>query len=208
MADFRKDPQANPLGTPSGKLEIASERIASFGYADCPGHPVWLEPFERLGGTDSEDHPLHLVSHQPPTRLHSQLDHSAHSQRQKVAGREVLRMHPDAAAAREIADGDTVRVFNGRGQCLAGVRLDDRLMPDIVTLPTGAWFDPLEPGVPGTLELAGNPNVLTRDQGTSSLAQGPSAHTCLVQVERSDLDAPRPRVYTPPVIVHVGRRLD
>ena len=55
--------------------------------------------------------------------------------------------------------------------------------------------------VPGTLELAGNPNVLTRDHGTSSLAQGPSAHTCLVQVERSDVDAPRPRIYTPPPIV-------
>ncbi len=145
-----------------------------------------------MGGTGTDDHPLHLVSHQPATRLHSQLDHSAHSQRQKVAGREVVRMHPDAAAARGIADGDTVRVFNGRGQCLAGARLDDRLMPDIVALPTGAWFDPLEPGVPGSLELAGNPNVLTRDQGTSSLAQGPSAHTCLVQVERSDGDAPLP----------------
>jgi biotin/methionine sulfoxide reductase len=112
-----------------------------------------------------------------------------------------MRMHPDAAAERRITDGDTVRVFNGRGQCLAGVRLDDRMMPDIVALPTGAWFDPLEPGVPDTLELAGNPNVLTRDHGTSSLAQGPSAHTCLVQVERSDVDAPRPRVYTPPPLV-------
>jgi biotin/methionine sulfoxide reductase len=201
LAEFRKDPVANPLGTPSGKLEVASERIAGFGYADCPGHAVWLEPFERLGGAGSDDHPLHLVSHQPATRLHSQLDHSAHSQRQKVAGREVLRMHPETAAERGIADGDTVRVFNGRGQCLAGVRLDDRLMPDVVALPTGAWFDPLEPGVPGTLELAGNPNVLTRDEGTSSLAQGPSAHTCLVDVELADPDAPRPRVYTPPSLV-------
>ena len=68
-------------------------------------------------------------------------------------------------------------------------------MPDVVALPTGAWFDPLEPGVPGTLELAGNPNVLTRDEGTSSLAQGPSAHTCLVEVERSDVDAPTPAAY-------------
>ena len=83
--------------------------------------------------------------------------------------------------------------------CVAGTV--DLLMPDFVSLPTCAWFDAIEPGVNGSLELAGNPNVLTRDRGTSSLAQGPSAHTCLVQVERSDVDAPRPRVYTPPPIV-------
>ena len=73
-------------------------------------------------------------------------------------------------------------------------------MVDVVALPTGAWFDPLD--VDGEiLELAGNPNVLTRDVGTSSLAQGPSAHTCLVDVERYVGDAPTPRVYEPPTIV-------
>ena len=199
LAAFRRDPEANPLGTPSGRLEIHSTQIAGFGYADCPGHPVWLEPFERLGGAGA--HPLHLVSHQPATRLHSQLDHSSYSQGHKVAGREVLRMHPTTAAQRGITDGHTARVFNDRGQCLAGVRLDECLMPDVVALPTGAWFDPLEPGVPGSLELAGNPNVLTHDQGTSSLAQGPSAHTCLVEVERFTGDAPSPRVYSPPPII-------
>ncbi len=46
---FRADPVAFPLGTPSGRIEIYSERIASFGYDDCPGHPVWQEPAEWLG---------------------------------------------------------------------------------------------------------------------------------------------------------------
>ena len=50
----------------------------------------------------------------------------------------------------------------------------------VVALPTGAWY---APGADG-LELNGNPNVLTVDVGTSSLAQGPSANTCLVEVER------------------------
>lgn len=197
LAAFRADPVGHPLSTPSGRLELFSEHVASFGYDDCPGHATWIEPFERLGGVGSEQHPLHLVSHQPATRLHSQLDHSAYSQGQKVAGREVLRMHPDTAASRGITDGDTVRVHNDRGQCLAGAALDERLMPDIVALPTGAWFDPLD-SLGGVLELAGNPNVLTRDVGTSSLAQGPSAHTCLVEVEKYSGDAPSPRVYEPP----------
>src|SRR5262249_51548070 len=36
LAAFRADPEANPLRTPSGKIEIYSERIASFSYDDCP----------------------------------------------------------------------------------------------------------------------------------------------------------------------------
>ncbi|MAT03834.1 MAG: hypothetical protein CL424_02165, partial [Acidimicrobiaceae bacterium] len=145
--------------------------------------------------------PLHLVSHQPATRLHSQLDHSDYSRRHKIDDREVVRIHPDAAAERGIADGATVRVFNDRGACLAGARLDDRVAPDVLALPTGAWYSPAEPGAPGALDLAGNPNVLTRDIGTSSLAQGPTAHTCLVDVEPYPGDAPRPYVYTPPPIL-------
>ena len=202
LSEFRSDPTRCPLATPSGRIEIFSETIDGFGSADCPGHPVWLEPFERLGGAGADRHPLHLVSHQPSTRLHSQLDHSAHSRRHKVAGREVVRIHPATASSRGIADGDTVRVFNDRGACLAGARLDDGLMPDVIAMPTGAWFDPLDPG---GLDLAGNPNVVTRDVGTSSLAQGPSAHTCLVDVERHDGDAPAPRVYDPPTFVIAAR---
>ena len=64
---------------------------------------------------------------------------------------------------------------------------------------TGAWFDPLEPGVPGSLCVHGNPNVLTRDVGTSRLGQGPSAQSCLVEIERHEAEAPPVRVHEPPV---------
>ncbi|MEQ9164292.1 MAG: molybdopterin dinucleotide binding domain-containing protein, partial [Ilumatobacter fluminis] len=198
LADFRDDPAAHPLDTPSGRIEIFSDTIASFGYDDCPGHPVWLEPYERLGGALADRFPLHLVSHQPATRLHSQLDHSEFSRRHKIDDREVVRIHPDAAAERGIADGATVRLFNDRGACLAAARLDPDLAPDVLALPTGAWYAPAEPGVVGSLELGGNPNVLTRDVGTSSLAQGPSAHTCLVEIEPFTGKAPSPNVYEPP----------
>lgn len=201
LAEFRADPQGHPLSTPSGKIEIFSATIAEFDYEDCPGHPCWLEPFERIGGRMSDRYPLHLVSNQPAHRLHSQLDHSSHSRKHKISDREIMRIHPEAAAARGITDGMTVRLFNDRGACLAGARLDERLMPEVVELPTGAWFNPLEPGVPGSLELAGNPNVLTRDKGTSSLAQGPSANTCLVEVEPFAGSAPLPTVYDPPELV-------
>ena len=49
LSDFFKDPVANPLGTPSGKIEIFSQTVDSFNYDDCRGHPIWLEPVEWLG---------------------------------------------------------------------------------------------------------------------------------------------------------------
>ena len=189
LADFRADPKAQPLATPSGKLELYSQRIESFAYDDCPAHAAWLEPYEWLGGEQAGAYPLHLLSPQPSRRLHSQLDQSAYSQAGKIAGKEVLSMHPQAAADRGIAEGDIVRVYNERGACLAGVRLDAGMRADVVTLPTGAWFRPSDPESEYSLELNGNPNVLTRDHGTSKLAQGPSAHTCLVEVALQDTEA-------------------
>ncbi len=176
---FKANPGAHPLKTPSGKIELFSETIAAFGYEDCPGHATWLEPFERLGGEGCERFPLHLLTPQPAHRLHSQFDHSAHSQDSKIKGKEVLTLHPAAAAVRGIGADDIVRVFNDRGACLAGACLSDQMRPDVVSLPTGAWFAPQLPG----LEVNGNPNVLTCDKGTSQLAQGPSSGTCLVEVE-------------------------
>ncbi|MEE8454941.1 MAG: molybdopterin guanine dinucleotide-containing S/N-oxide reductase, partial [Limibaculum sp.] len=153
---FRADPETDPLTTPSGKIEIFSGRIAGFGYADCPGHPVWIEPYEWLGGAMAKQYPLHLISNQPRTRLHSQFDPGRVSQASKVQGREPMAMHPADAAARGIADGDVVRVFNGRGACLAGVIVSDEVMRGVVQLSTGAWYDPAEPGVEGSLCKHGN----------------------------------------------------
>lgn len=110
-------------------------------------------------------------------------------------------MHPDDAEARGLTDGDIVRVFNDRGACLAGVRLDPGRLRGVATMSTGAWFDPLEPGVPGSLCVHGNVNVLTQDVGTSRLGQGPSAHSCLVEVERFSGLLPEIKVHRPPEIV-------
>ena len=111
-------------------------------------------------------------------------------------------MHPHDGAARGIAAGDVVRVWNERGGCLAGVRLSEDLMPGVVQLSTGAWYDPAGPdeGVPEGTCKHGNPNVLTRDQGTSRLGQGPSAHTVLVRIERID-NPPPVTAFVPPVIL-------
>ena len=183
LKPYRDNPDANPLPTPSGRIEIFSSTIASFGYDDCPGHPAWFEPAEWLGAPLASRYPLHLISHQPATRLHGQYDHGAVSRASKIHDREALTMHPADAAARGLEAGEVVRVHNDRGACLAGLRISDAVRPGVVVLPTGAWYDPLVPGEPGTLEKHGNPNVLTLDKGTSKLTQGCSAHTALVEVE-------------------------
>ncbi|MBB3064892.1 molybdopterin guanine dinucleotide-containing S/N-oxide reductase [Limibacillus halophilus] len=200
LESFRNDPEGNPLETPSGKIEIFSERIAGFDYDDCPGHPAWMEPYEWLGGPDAEHYPLHLVSNQPRTRLHSQFDPGSVSRASKIQGREPMTMNPIDAAARGLSEGDVVRVFNDRGACLAGIILSDTVMPGVVQLSTGAWYDPLEPGVVGSLCKHGNPNVLTRDKGTSRLGQGPSAHSTLVEVEKFEGPLPPITAFAPPPI--------
>jgi biotin/methionine sulfoxide reductase len=195
---FREDPARAPLGTPSGRIEIFSAAIDAFGYADCPGHPAWRAPAEWLGAPLAERYPLHLIANNPTTRLHSQLDVGAFSQAAQVQGREPIRIHPADAALRGIRSGDVVRVWNDRGSCLAGAVVTDAIRPRVVQLATGAWYDPLDPEDPDAMCVHGNPNVLTFDRGTSSLAQACSGQHALVQVERWTAALPPIRAYDPP----------
>lgn len=103
-------------------------------------------------------------------------------------------MNPDDARARGIGAGDVVRVFNHRGSCLAGAVVADGIMRGVVQLSTGAWWTPAD----GIDCLHGNPNVLTTDAGSSGLAQGSTAHTCLVDVERFAGAVPAVDPHAPP----------
>jgi biotin/methionine sulfoxide reductase len=204
LADFRADPEEHRLKTPSGRIEIFSEAIAGFGYADCPPHPTWLEPAEWLGSPAAARYPLHLVTNQPRTRLHSQLDMGRVSQASKIAGRESLWMHPRDAAHRGLKEGDVVRVESARGACLAGLHVTDLIRPGVVQLATGAWYDPAEPGVPESLCKHGNPNAVTLDKGTSALAQAPISQTTLVEVSRCDNPPPVTAFTSPPLAPPAG----
>ena len=196
FADFRADPEGRPLTTPTGKIEIFSVTIDSFGYPDCPGHPVWLEPDEWLGSPAAERFGLQLVANQPRSRLHSQLDVGAHSQSVKIAGREPVRLHPSDAAVRGLHDGELVRIFNDRGACLAGLAVDEAVRPGVAQLSTGAWYDP-DPAVPGFCRH-GNPNVLTADRPSSTLSQGCTGQLALVEIEPYRGTPPELSVTRPP----------
>ena len=208
-ADFRDDAELHALGTPSGFIEIFSRKIERYGYADCKGHPVWMEKAERShGGPGSDRHPLWLQSVHPDKRLHSQLCESEPLRSTyAIQGREPVFIGPQDAAARGIKHGDLVRVFNDRGQLLAGAHVSDNFPSGVVRIQEGAWYGPTGPEI-GALDTYGDPNTLTLDIGTSSLAQATSANTCLVQIEKFVGAVPAVTAFGGPTEVdHEGRKV-
>ncbi|EOV6282118.1 trimethylamine-N-oxide reductase TorA [Vibrio parahaemolyticus] len=184
-ADFRKDPELNPLGTPSGFIEITSRKIGRYGYEHCQEHPMWFEKSERShGGPGSDKYPFWLQSCHPDKRLHSQMCESEEFRATyAVQGREPVYINPIDAKAKGINDGDLVRVFNGRGQLLAGAVLTDSYPRGVIRIEEGAWYGPLNEKE-GAICTYGDPNTLTQDIGSSELAQATSANTCIVDFEK------------------------
>ena len=170
FARFRAAPEEHPLKTPSGRIEIFSETIARFGYAKIPGHPVWIPK----PGDDA--YPFHLVSPQPADKLHSQ--HEAVLADAPGARPMPVLMHRRSASQLGLKDGELAEVYNENGVCLARVQVTEGIHRNVLSLPTGAWFDPDAQG----RDQQGNPNVLTNDVGTSPLAQGSTAHTTRVNI--------------------------
>ncbi len=203
LADFRADPERYPLSTPSGKIELFSATVAGFGYRECPGHPWWDEQEAARQRQEAARWPLHLLSSQPRARLHSQYDHGSVSRATKVQGREPLWMHPSDAQARDIREGSVVKVYNDRGAILAGVHLSEQILPGVVQMSTGAWYDPLDPNEKGTLDKHGNPNVLTEDRGSSRLGQGCSAQSCWVEIAPWREELPPITAFDPPKFIEV-----
>lgn len=181
---FRENPHKNRLGTPSGKIEIYSPTIAKFNYADCPPMPTWLEPKEWLGDAKkTAKYPFHIVSPHSRYRLHSQLNNSFIRKFAEVSDREPVLINPADAKERGLKTGDIVRVFNDRGEILAGALITEIVPPHVAVIYEGGWYDP-EVWGEKSLCQHGCVNVLTFDKGTSSLAQSNSAHTALAQIEK------------------------
>ena len=200
FAAFRRSPGDAPLATPSGRIELFSATIDGFGYDDCPGHPTWLTPTEWSGAATART-PIHLLSPQPGTRLHSQLDMAGVSAESKIAGREPCVLGRRDAEERGIADGDVLRISNDRGETHVGAVVSDDVVPGVALLATGAWWTPLDPAQDDSPELHGNPNVLTRDVPASRLSQATTAQSVLVAIERAAGPPPFRDPHAPPAFV-------
>jgi trimethylamine-N-oxide reductase (cytochrome c) len=212
QADFRKDPEFYPLGTPSGLIEVFSRKIASFGYDDCQGHPMWMEKAERShGGPGSDKHPLWMQSCHPNHRLHSQMCESEeYRNTYAVQGREPCYINPEDAKERGVQSGDVVRVFNDRGQLLAGAVLSDNFPRGVIRIEEGAWYGPVGKdgskqggNEMGALCSYGDPNTLTMDIGSSKLSQACSAYTCNVQFEKFKGQLPEVAAFSGPIEIQI-----
>lgn len=187
-ADFRADPVANKLATESGKIQIFSEKFASFGLDDFKGHPTWFEPAEWLGDAElTKKHPLHLLSPHPKYRIHSQLDNSFVRKAYKVANREPVLINDEDAKAYGIKDGDVVEIYNDRGAILCGAVVSKHIMKGVISVEEGAWYDSEDAKADKPRCNAGHVNILTTSVPTSKMAQATSVNTCLAAIKKVDV---------------------
>ena len=199
--DFRKNPMLNPLGTPSGKIEIYSRTISKFKYDDCPAHPSWIEPKEWLGSKTAKKYPLHVLSPHPKYRLHSQLSNTWLRDLFEIQGREPVWLNPIDAKKRGIKNGDVVKIINQRGATLAGAIVTNNVMQGVIRIEEGSWYDPQDPSKKDTMCKHGDVNQLTIDKGTSKLAQGNIANTVLADIEKYTGELPNITVFNKPNII-------
>jgi anaerobic dimethyl sulfoxide reductase subunit A len=169
------DPANNPFPTPSGKIEIYSQRLADMDDPQIPPIPKYIEAWEGRNDLLARKYPLQLITTHIMRRAHSQYDNLPWLRDLQP---QVVWINSDDAEARGIKDGDMVRVFNDRGEMIIPARITERIMPGVVDVPQGAWYDPDEKGV----DRGGCCNVLTRDEHSPGGAY--CSNTALVQVGR------------------------
>lgn len=175
---FRRDPGRFPLSTPSGKIEIFSSALHALGNAsEIPAVPKYIQEWESPFGAEARKYPLQVVGHHTLARVHSTMNgvdwlEEAFPHRMFV--------NPVDAAARSLANGDEVRVFNGRGELTIRCRVTKRIMPSVVAIPQGAWWVPTDTG----LDRGGSVNVLTSERWTP-LAFGNAQHTVMAEVVKA-----------------------
>jgi len=172
-----EDPEDHPFNTPSGKIEIYSQKIAELNDPGIPPTPTYIEAWEGRNDPLAERYPLQLLSTHSLIRAHSQFDNIPWL---RELQEQTVLMNTEDAQARGIGEGDMVHIFNNRGEMIIPAKLSQRIMPGVVDVKQGAWYAPDDTGV----DRGGAPNVLTRDE--TSPGGGFVTSSCLVQIEKAD----------------------
>ncbi|WP_343628914.1 molybdopterin oxidoreductase family protein [Comamonas aquatica] len=154
------------FATPSGKCEFDNPRLAALGINTLPDHVPNYEP-------PTDNYPLAMIS--PPARNFLNSTFANVASLARMEERPLLELHPEDAAARGIADGDRLRVFNARGSHVCHAAVNGRARPGVV-VGLGIWWR--KQGANGT-----NVNELTHQQLTD-IGRAPCFYDCAVQVER------------------------
>ncbi|MEO8134959.1 MAG: molybdopterin oxidoreductase family protein [Betaproteobacteria bacterium] len=156
--------------TPSGKCEFFSARLQELGFDPLPAyHPPRESP--HYAPELAERYPLAFIS--PPTRNFLNSTFANLESLKTVDRAQRIELHPADAAARAIADGALVRVFNDRGEFRATATVTDRVRPGL-TVGLGVWWHKHTPG-------GRNINAVT-SQVLTDFGAGPTFYDCLVEV--------------------------
>ena len=177
FASFREDPVANPLKTETGKIEIYSPFLASLeDPEEIPAIPKYIPEWEGVEDPLREKYPLLMTGYHTVQRSHSTFDNVDYL---REIHPQVIWINTLDAQQRGIANGDTVKVFNDRGEIHMPAFVTNRIRPGVTGIPQGAWHTPDADGV----DTRGCVNTLTKYQPTP-FAKGNPQHTNLVQVEK------------------------
>jgi anaerobic selenocysteine-containing dehydrogenase len=154
--------------TPSGKAELYSEAMKALGL-----DPIveFRPPSESRHGSEKATFPLELLARKADNFLNSTFTNQPSVQQMEEVG--LLEMHATDAHARGIADGETVRVYNHRGEIFLKARVDGAVRPGVVAARLN-WAK-LSPGFR-------NINVLTSEK-LSDLGNSATFYSVLVDVE-------------------------
>jgi trimethylamine-N-oxide reductase (cytochrome c) len=202
LSKFYEDPEANPLPTPTGKLEFYSERLAKHFPDDkergpypkyIVGGPGWShdESLDIENGAERcKKYPLLFMSNHPRYRFHSSGEGNAWLREIptcKVRGYdeylyEPLWIHPETAKQRGIKPGDIVKVYNERGIELFGAFVTERIIPGALSADHGAHVDQIT----DKLDRGGSTDLISPTAIGSANSGAMVVSGYLVEAERVD----------------------
>jgi anaerobic dimethyl sulfoxide reductase subunit A len=175
--DFRADPVRNKLPTSSGKIEIFSKKLYDMNKPDViPPVPKYIQEWESPFGPEADKYPLQVIGHHYMSRVHS--THDNNDMTNEAFPQRIFINELDAEK-RGIRDGEEVKIFNDRGAIIMPCRVTNRILPGVINIPQGAWWEPDENGT----DRRGNVNMLTSEKWTP-LAFGNAQHTVMAEVEK------------------------
>lgn len=184
---FRKNPDAYPLTTQTGKLEICSPTLAQkvnrMGFSTIKAIPTYInvkdgyvDTFENWQKKKKGKYPFQLITPHYLRRSHSVFDNIKWLQE---AWKNPIFINAYDAKIKNLQDGDTVLVENEYGKVLRNALVTECLMPGVVALPHGAWSD-VDPKT--GIDKGGADNTLS---GQFATGQGVSGYnSCIVNISK------------------------
>ncbi len=190
----RQTEKGKELATYSGKIEFVSQSLKQHLPDDKerPALPRYIPSWEGHTSELAEKYPLQLIIPHPRFSHHTHYDHSqwiwdipVHRRLKNDYYWQTVRIHPVDAKARNIKDGDIVKLYNDRGAVLGIAHVTERLRPGVIhAYEASAKYDPVEPGKPYTVDRGGCINILTSTRPMSKNAPGFAPNSCLTEVTR------------------------